>query len=134
MSGRGHALSELPVGEMAADYAAGLTAKEVGKRYGCSYHTVLRRFHAAGMPVRQGCPRFGRIGMRDKGYPSAIDRTGKQTPIHRVCWETAHGPIPPGHNIHHLDRDTMNHALGNLVCLSLSEHGAIHAAQRWGVK
>jgi hypothetical protein len=45
---------------------------------------------------------------------------------HRRIWEEAHGPIPAGHVIHHLNEDGYDNRLENLACVSRSEHAAIH--------
>ena len=126
MSGRAGAPLELAVDAMADDYASGLTTREIGERYGCSLHTVQRRFHAAGVPLREAGPKRGQIGFASRGRPSAISRDGKQAFIHRACWEALHGPIPAGYHIHHADGNTMNNAPENLVCLACSEHAALH--------
>lgn len=47
--------------------------------------------------------------------------------LHREIWKDHFGPIPEGHSIHHRDGDTGNNDPSNLVCLSSSEHQAIHA-------
>ena len=53
--------------------------------------------------------------MRERGY--------------RKIWTDEHGPIPAGYEIHHIDGDNSNNALGNLACLSLQEHHDTHAEQ-----
>lgn len=44
----------------------------------------------------------------------------------RVVWETEVGPIPPGYHIHHVNGIRSDDRLENLMCLSPSEHSAIH--------
>ncbi len=39
------------------------------------------------------------------------------TPKRRYVWEQAHGSIPPGHRIIHLDGNPMNCELDNLCCI-----------------
>ena len=52
---------------------------------------------------------------------------------YRRIWEEANGPIPDGHEIHHIDGDRSNNALSNLACLSLQEHYDVHYSQGdWG--
>jgi hypothetical protein len=51
---------------------------------------------------------------------------GKSVYEHRVLWERAFGPIPPGHHIHHKDEDPLNNALDNLECLPHGAHVAHH--------
>src|SRR5215471_14644831 len=68
------------------------------------------------------------LGVRYYRYPKSpwsstrryFQRQGKW--LHRVIWEHYFGPIPPGHDIHHKDRDTSNNAIGNLECVSRAEH------------
>jgi hypothetical protein len=42
--------------------------------------------------------------------------------LHRVIWEEANGPIPPGFDIHHKDQDPNNNALENLERVARPEH------------
>lgn len=46
--------------------------------------------------------------------------------LHQAIWEYHHGPIPPGHHIHHRDENTLNNAIENLECLSSADHFAAH--------
>jgi hypothetical protein len=39
-----------------------------------------------------------------------------------LVWERAHGPIPKGFVIHHLDRDPLNDAITNLQLQTRAEH------------
>jgi hypothetical protein len=41
-------------------------------------------------------------------------------------WETANGPVPRGHLIHHLDINPLNNDLANLACITRSRHATIH--------
>lgn len=50
--------------------------------------------------------------------------------LHRDTWIAANGPIPDGHDIHHIDGDAANNDLTNLQLLTVSEHQAIHTAER----
>lgn len=51
--------------------------------------------------------------------------------LHRAIWENHHGwPIPPGHEIHHADGNTLNNDADNLVCINISEHRKLSAAAR----
>jgi HNH endonuclease len=47
-------------------------------------------------------------------------------PMHRKVWEDAHGDIPDGHLIHHIDGDPSNYALENLQMLTYSQHQRLH--------
>jgi hypothetical protein len=50
--------------------------------------------------------------------------------MHRVVWETINGPIPLGHQIHHLDGTRTNNQPENLVLLTISEHRRIHSGPK----
>lgn len=39
-----------------------------------------------------------------------------------MVWERAHGPIPPGYHIHHIDKDPSNNRLENLMCVDPVTH------------
>lgn len=43
-----------------------------------------------------------------------VTRDGKVFGVHRLLWEDAHGPVPEGYVIDHIDRNTLNNELGNL--------------------
>lgn len=45
----------------------------------------------------------------------------------RVVWEEAHGPIPHGYLIHHLNEDPFDDRLENLQLVTRSEHASIHS-------
>ena len=49
---------------------------------------------------------------------------------HVVVWESAHGKIPEGYEIHHADFNPSNNAIENLRCLTIPEHKKIHVANR----
>jgi len=67
---------------------------------------------------RDNKPRaFVKIGEPDKWRLRAV-----------IVWERAHGPIPHGKLIHHVDDDTLNDAIENLECITRAEHVARHRA------
>jgi len=43
-----------------------------------------------------------------------------------LVWEEANGPIPSGHLIHHINRDTADDRLENLMAMSNGEHTQFH--------
>lgn len=51
---------------------------------------------------------------------------GRNLGVHRKVWESAHGPIPPGCIIHHIDGNGRNNNLDNLMLLTRSEHTRLH--------
>lgn len=52
------------------------------------------------------------------------------TNLHRAVWSFHHGPIPAGHDIHHLDGDPFNNDLANLALMERSEHRRGHTLER----
>lgn len=49
--------------------------------------------------------------------------------LHRDVWVFYNGPIPEGHQIHHVDENTANNDISNLECLSFKHHRAEHHDQ-----
>lgn len=47
---------------------------------------------------------------------------------HRAAWELDHGPIPPGHEIHHTCKNRRCVNPSHLACMTRAEHMAAHAA------
>lgn len=45
---------------------------------------------------------------------------------HRWVWINTNGPIPPNMDIHHIDENKGNNEIGNLQCVSRSDHLKIH--------
>lgn len=78
-------------------------------------------------------PEWNQNGFRKRGNMyryKTVRVNGKRVPSHRVVWEKANGPIPPGYEIHHVDGDGKNNCLENLVLLTHAEHMALHAKMR----
>lgn len=48
----------------------------------------------------------------------------------RAVWIIANGPIPPGYEIHHVDKDSTNDSLDNLEVLTHAEHLRRHCVGR----
>lgn len=57
------------------------------------------------------------------------DRRGRL--LHRAIYAAAHGPIPRGIDIHHIDGDKTNNELSNLEAVTRSEHLKRHRPRGW---
>lgn len=49
---------------------------------------------------------------------------------HRRVWEERFGPVPAGHDIHHVNGDRADNRVENLRCLSRRDHAAEHAIHK----
>ena len=131
----------LPVTELVTQYEAGESTHVLGRAYGVGQMTVWRRLVAAGTKMRpRGGPLGGKNGNKHKpggplfdsgkGYLITHDREGKNHRVHRGCWEAYHGPIPDGHDIHHINKDQLNNTIKNLTCMSHGKHTSWHRKRR----
>lgn len=50
---------------------------------------------------------------------------------HRLVWEIAHGAIPDGYQIHHINHDRTDNRLENLACVDTVTHKRLHVGHRW---
>jgi hypothetical protein len=64
------------------------------------------------------------------GYVFVIQDDGGLVGEHRIVWERAHGPIPPGHQIHHVNHDRTDNRLENLQCVDTVTHKRLHVGHR----
>lgn len=86
-----------------------------------------RKCHALGQR-KHSAQRFNGVDylLSSKGY--YVSKGGDR--MHRDVWEFHNGPIPDKHVIHHIDHSRSNNAIGNLMCVTYSEHQLIHRAAR----
>lgn len=72
----------------------------------------------------------GKTYRRDKRtgyYLASKGDDGRRKRLHIAVWERHNGPVPDGHHIHHADHDKANNEIGNLQCMTVSEHLSHHA-------
>jgi hypothetical protein len=57
-------------------------------------------------------------------------RVGRYVHIfeHRKVWEDAHGPIPKGYIVHHINEDKQDNRLENLQLMRRADHNTLHHA------
>lgn len=61
-----------------------------------------------------------------KGYLRG-NFNGRLRLAHVVIWEKAHGPVPPGHLVHHKNEDKQDNRLRNLQAVTFTYHKRIHS-------
>jgi hypothetical protein len=61
-----------------------------------------------------------------KGY-RRIMRAGRYVMEHVAVWEAANGPVPAGHDIHHINGVKLDNTLSNLQLVTKLEHKRIHS-------
>ncbi len=108
-------------------YVQGLSLAQVAAEFDVSRQSVHMMFKRRGFdlrkrpPARPSCTFNGQTyTLRDNGYYAGT--TGDRPLLHRDVWESVHGPIPDGYDIHHRDHDKTNNDIANLECLPKAEH------------
>jgi hypothetical protein len=111
-------------------YQSGMSLGEVGSATSRTRQSVYEMFRRRGWALRS--PVFQTPVIFDgEAYTADPDgyyrkTSGDRKWLHHAVWEFHHGPIPPGHDIHHADENKANNDVGNLMCLTPTEHGRIH--------
>lgn len=61
---------------------------------------------------------------------------GKKKYIYRYqwVWIINNGPIPKGHEIHHVNEDSTDDRIENLQCIPAQAHRNLHGTSEWGKK
>jgi hypothetical protein len=76
------------------------------------------------------------MGITAKGYSRIYDPATKRLRMeHDLIWERAHGPIPAGFAVHHINHDKLDNRIENLESLDPLTHKRHHSgcARREGV-
>lgn len=112
--------------EMYVLYQNGFSCTEIGKAFGVSRQTVFKRFQRQHLALRK--PKTlpfitfqgEKYTRRANGYYAKT--FGNRYFLHRAVWESVHGKIPKGYDLHHIDHDRANNAIENLELYTKSEH------------
>lgn len=84
----------------------------------------------AGISFMGEMTEFGRAWKDWDGYFYVSRKiNGKWTskPLHVLRYEAAHGKVPAGYDVHHIDHDHTNNSVENLVAITKSDHRRTHA-------
>lgn len=116
-------------------YCQGLSLEQVGEEFRRSRQTVWKMFDRRGWDMRpvRGDSRDGttyggaRYTLGDLGYLRCT--VGDRQYLHRRVWADANGPIPEGHDVHHIDHNKLNNDPTNLRLLTKADHAALHAEE-----
>jgi hypothetical protein len=111
-------------------YLEGYSLGQVALTWGVTRQSVYDVFKRRGyqLRVRRFLPTVEYRGDKYAPDPDGYYRktSGDRAWLHQVVWSDHNGPIPPGYDIHHLDTNKANNDPSNLVCLTPSEHAAVH--------
>ena len=97
----------------------------------CHSHRVSRC-----SPECASISRRGPVGVIHRGIWYRLGNIGyyvnsmSRKLLHRVRWEELHGPIPPGHDIHHRNGDRTDNRHENLEIIPHSQHASMHNKER----
>ena len=116
---------------------AGLPLKEVGLFLGKTPGSLFKSLRLRGWWPRPARKQDG--GVYYKGVRYALEKTsgyyrasngrggrGGGKYLHLVLYEERHGPIPPGHDVHHANGDKIDNADENHQLVTKQWHGRHH--------
>lgn len=91
--------------------------------------TAFKKGHVPANAEPIGTVSIWRVRLGDqRAYVKVDALTWRRRAV--VVWEAHHGPVPPGHVIHHHNEDTLDDRIENLRCLTRAAHVALHNSLR----
>jgi len=119
-------------------YQQGHSLAQVAKAFSVTRQGVFKMFAKRGFLMRTIEPlpfiiwNGEKYTPRKDGYYRRTTRG--RSYLHQDVWEFHNGPIPDGHDIHHVDEDKSNNAISNLEILTCEDHGKLHSTTNAGFK
>lgn len=113
-----------------AFYLAGMSLAQVAKEIDSTRQAVFKAFKKRGLVLRGKNFRpfqdydGKRFTLRNNGYYSLT--TDDRSYMHRYVWRKENGPIPKGHDIHHINEDRSDNRIENLECIRKDLHTKKH--------
>jgi hypothetical protein len=123
------------VAAMYAMYQSGKSLEYIGRVYRKTRQSVFVLFKSRKYPLRskelKGLQILDDIQFTlTKGGYLRGSVEGKRVLMHRYVWEKHRTPIPPMHDIHHIDRNKQNNSIENLELLPKAEHSRKYSTGR----
>ncbi len=101
--------------ELIGTSITGIAVDALGDVYTCRWVKgtwIKLRQHTG---TRKGLPGYSRVAIR-------VNRIRKTIEVHRLIADAAFGPLPPGCETHHIDNNSSNNRIDNLVYLTVDDH------------
>lgn len=123
------------VAAMYAMYQMGKSLEKIAVIYGRTRQAVYDVFRTRGYELRKkelkGLQILNGVNFTlTKGGYLRGSINGERVLMHRYVWETNRTPIPPKHDIHHIDKNRQNNSIENLELLPKAEHSRKYATGR----
>jgi hypothetical protein len=92
----------------------------------CGIFAIMRKQYNKFGKVSNAIGGYGNI--TPKGYRRVWDKSQKRQRMeHVIVWESVHGTVPEGMQIHHISEDKLDNRIENLECLTALHHKRLHS-------
>lgn len=72
------------------------------------------------------------IRTNNKNHYVVLENHVRSKSEHKMIWEFINGSVPKGHVIHHIDFNSKNNNIENLLCMEFEAHKELHAKNMMG--